>query len=879
MSLINVSSSCAHTRTERTGTSRVCVDCGMVMDRFTELRSGGDAGVFETTFRPQFLTYNDEQNSIPRHLHQTHRSVPRSFIDSSSKYMRAQRRAHRTALAKAGRTTISMACRKRVQVEAMKLSRCLSLSAPVHRQLMKVIIAAYEHRWQTMQAPELLAGSLAYWVCRRNNQPIVMREVAAAVGVDPVRFGRFYLLVMRVMNLERCSTLPEAFVERVVSLLPNFRRDDPAIVNLLENVNTVMDTPECEALVDGRFPQALAIAAVLICYQEVVDQSRPLNYGIPVPLSTSSGSDESSADDEANGNINDSDEEKNSVSPGTRRRTTSSTSSVPSSRNANNHTALRSRKRFIRRWLASQLHVKVATVLKRERELRESLRAMAKQHLPWAKNIKYYSIDAHVPALLQHLRFLKQLPGTDGHSETEEESSPQADPAELQELDGCTSSDSGAESDDTLDCRPPPDSAGGTRSFDRRSVNLGSVDTSSVAMGTVDRRTADTAPVRVPSPSRVSPGERSSAPAQQSASQRQQPTVAPATSSALEQLDTKPFLIESRCLPPALVRLRRTQLQNAARSLAASERLAVLRKMSSEHGTAPSLPFHSGKEEEEHQQQQQQQQQGTGASPAVDALRLFARPLDEHDQREVSRLAERQQRRCYAAAQPRSSVDVDRLLNGEELGDWDLPHHELRRVLRTPSEVEAQRRLVNPFLEKFAQRKRARRERLAEERRIIDSRAKNWQEAKERSCWVLPVSVLRRGSLAPADSSSPASDRTSAHNQVSAQPEGGEQEEPEDEKGYELRSILDESSVASCRSSVASSASPPTLPTAQPITPTMWLPPPDLPTNSHRWLASLRRAHAEGSTNALPTPILEPCDDQDDEYDDDEDNDEVHHAM
>jgi len=612
MSLINVSSSCAHTRTERTGTSRVCVDCGMVMDRFTELRSGGDAGVFETTFRPQFLTYNDEQNSIPRHLHQTHRSVPRSFIDSSSKYMRAQRRAHRTALAKAGRTTISMACRKRVQVEAMKLSRCLSLSAPVHRQLMKVIIAAYEHRWQTMQAPELLAGSLAYWVCRRNNQPIVMREVAAAVGVDPVRFGRFYLLVMRVMNLERCSTLPEAFVERVVSLLPNFRRDDPAIVNLLENVNTVMDTPECEALVDGRFPQALAIAAVLICYQEVVDQSRPLNYGIPVPLSTSSGSDESSADDEANGNINDSDEEKNSVSPGTRRRTTSSTSSVPSSRNANNHTALRSRKRFIRRWLASQLHVKVATVLKRERELRESLRAMAKQHLPWAKNIKYYSIDAHVPALLQHLRFLKQLPGTDGHSETEEESSPQADPAELQELDGCTSSDSGAESDDTLDCRPPPDSAGGTRSFDRRSVNLGSVDTSSVAMGTVDRRTADTAPVRVPSPSRVSPGERSSAPAQQSASQRQQPTVAPATSSALEQLDTKPFLIESRCLPPALVRLRRTQLQNAARSLAASERLAVLRKMSSEHGTAPSLPFHSGKEEEEHQQQQQQQQQQQG---------------------------------------------------------------------------------------------------------------------------------------------------------------------------------------------------------------------------------------------------------------------------
>jgi transcription initiation factor TFIIIB Brf1 subunit/transcription initiation factor TFIIB len=146
--------------------------------------------------------------------------------------MRSKRNKERKRLVESGNIPIgiSAAARKRLHKESTKLSGLLSMTRPLHRQFMKMAVAAYAHRWQQRLAPEMLAGSLAYWVCRQHNRPVVMREVAAAVGADPVAFGRFYLRVLRTLKLEHCTVDPTSFVERVASLLPNFRRDDPAIV-------------------------------------------------------------------------------------------------------------------------------------------------------------------------------------------------------------------------------------------------------------------------------------------------------------------------------------------------------------------------------------------------------------------------------------------------------------------------------------------------------------------------------------------------------------------------------------------------------------------------------------------------------------------------
>ena len=96
----------------------------------------------------------------------------------------------------------------------------LKLSKDIIAEVKELVTRASDGKWGQGQWTSQLTGACVYSVCRQNNLPVAMREVAEACSVNVFTLGRVFHKLQELHGLKMPPLDPENYVARAVAALP-----------------------------------------------------------------------------------------------------------------------------------------------------------------------------------------------------------------------------------------------------------------------------------------------------------------------------------------------------------------------------------------------------------------------------------------------------------------------------------------------------------------------------------------------------------------------------------------------------------------------------------------------------------------------------------
>jgi transcription factor IIIB subunit 2 len=125
-------------------------------------------------------------------------------------------------------------------------------------------------KWTCGILGQMLIASCVYIVCRQNNKPITLLDVADAIGCNVFKLGEYYRDVLNTLQITINEIDPALFIERALNKLMEYAHEDNNPIDRTAIVNQairLVNIAKREWLTVGRKPTAIAAASLLIALQ------------------------------------------------------------------------------------------------------------------------------------------------------------------------------------------------------------------------------------------------------------------------------------------------------------------------------------------------------------------------------------------------------------------------------------------------------------------------------------------------------------------------------------------------------------------------------------------------------------------------------------